>query len=71
MSRIFPPMGKQWTRTSTTLPNEVWADLDRVLETENALRSPPERLTRDKLMAYFLEWAVSEYDAERAKKPKK
>lgn len=70
LKTILPPPGKKWTRSSVTLPDDVWEALDRVAELENAERSAPERLSRERLMAYFLEWAVTEYDAERAKKKK-
>lgn len=65
---VLPPPGKAWERTSTSLPKDVWSHLDRVLELENEDRDPPERLSRDKLMAHLLEWAMGEWEAERAKK---
>lgn len=65
---MIPPPGRKWKRTSVSLPKDVWDTLDRITEAENADRPPPERLSRERLMVYFLEWAAAEWDAEQARK---
>lgn len=62
------PDAKEWTRTSVSLPDGQWKELDKLLDEENALRDPPERFTRDRLIHHLLEWAIREARAERKKK---
>lgn len=67
MSVIPPP--EKFTRTSVSLPDALWAKLEKQRTRLNAQRDPSDRLTRDDLMRLCLEWADRELEAEA--KPKR
>lgn len=65
MSVIPPP--EKFTRTSVSLPEALWAKLEKHRARLNAQRDPSDRLSRDQLIRLCLEWA----DRELAKEAKK
>lgn len=62
MTVIPPP--QRFTRTSVSLPDSLWEQLDAHRERLNAKRDPSDRLTRDALIRLCLEWASRELAAE-------
>lgn len=56
---VLPP-AEEWRRSSVDLPVRTWKALDAALERINATRSKPERLSRDRLLAYYVDWADRE-----------
>ena len=58
------PAPKKFTRTSVSLPDDLWAKLEVHREKLNAKRDPSDRLTRDDLIRLCLEWADRELTAE-------
>ncbi len=60
------PEPRRWTRSSVTLPDEVWDGLETRLRGVNADRPSPEKFTRDEFMAECLGWAMREIDRELA-----
>ena len=61
---------EEWARTSCTLPTRVWKRLEKNLDRINSTRPPPERYSRDRLMAEMLDWACKELEAEATSKRK-
>lgn len=68
-SRIIPEP-REWTRTSVTLPKEVWDALEMHLRAVNATRPGPEKFSRDEFMAECLGWAMRELQKETARGPR-
>jgi hypothetical protein len=58
------PEPREWTRSSVTLPQEVWDRLDTNLKAVNSNRPGPEKFSRDEFIAECLGWAMREIERE-------
>ena len=59
MRAVVPPPG-EWVRTTITLPAKTIETLEAALKEVNAPRPYPDRLTRDDLIALYVDWADTE-----------
>lgn len=69
---LIPPTPEPMRRNSLELPAWIWHRLDEIADETRGERGPKE-WHRGSVAAHFLEWAIKEYEAERAqlKRPKK
>lgn len=68
MSRPVVPPPVEWKRSSVTLPDSLWKDIDEELEVINAGRQAPDRLSRDAFLRLLLEWSRDELRDQRRKR---
>lgn len=59
MRAVVPPPG-EWVRTTVTLPAKTIAVLEAALKEVNSTRPFPDRMTRDDLIALYVDWADTE-----------
>lgn len=67
VSPLIPSRDEKKAPRSVYIRVSVWEAIDRIVETENEERTKDDQVTANRVIEHFLEWAIEDYDAAKAR----